>query len=66
LLVAVLGTPAPADVVDAFKDCWWMMVGAAFGAAVAFAMVGRLAPRQESLEQEVEEGIASMAPEVVA
>jgi EmrB/QacA subfamily drug resistance transporter len=66
LLVAVLGTPSPSEVVDAFDDAWWMMVAAAAGAALAFTLVGRLAPAGETLEQEIEDGIAAMAPELVA
>jgi hypothetical protein len=67
LLVAVLGTPSPADVVGSFDDAWWMMIIAAAGAAVSFAAVGPLVHQEESVIEEIEEGIASMAPaEVVA
>jgi hypothetical protein len=65
LLVAVLGTPSPAEVVDAFKDAWWMMVGAAALAALSFAAVGPLARAEETLAEEIEEGLGSLAPEVV-
>jgi MFS family permease len=65
LLVAVLGTPSPADVVDAFKDAWWMMIAAGAASALSFAAVGPLVHKEESVAQEIEEGIASMAPEVV-
>jgi EmrB/QacA subfamily drug resistance transporter len=66
LLVAVLGTPAPAEIVDAFKDVWWMMVGAGALSAVAFAAVGPLVHKEESVTEEIEEAIASMAPELAA
>src|SRR6185369_8810294 len=66
LLVALLGTPSPAEVVDAFDSAWWMMVAAAAGAALAFSLVGRLDAKEEPVEREIEEAIASMAPEVVA
>jgi EmrB/QacA subfamily drug resistance transporter len=66
LLVAVLGTPSPADVVDAFDGAWWMMVAAAFGSALAFTLVGRLTPEDESVGREIEEAVAAMAPEVAA
>ncbi|MCW2983386.1 MAG: major facilitator transporter, partial [Conexibacter sp.] len=65
LLVAVLGTPSPAEAVDAFKDAWWMMIVAAAGSAVSFAAVGPLVRREETVAEEIEEAIASMAPEVV-
>jgi EmrB/QacA subfamily drug resistance transporter len=66
LLVAVLGTPSPAEVVDAFQDGWWMMVGAAALAATSFLAVGPLArAADETLAEEVEEGLGSLAPEVV-
>ena len=66
LLVAVLGTPSPAEAVDAFKDAWWMMIVAAVAAAGSFAAVGPLVHKEESVVEEIEEGIASMAPEVAA
>jgi EmrB/QacA subfamily drug resistance transporter len=66
LLVAVLGTPSPAEVVDSFDDAWWMMVAAAAGAALAFTFVGRLAPAGESVEQEIEGAVAAMGPELAA
>jgi MFS family permease len=66
LLVAVLGTPSPAEVVDAFDDAWWMMVAAGAGAALAFTLVGRLDTKEESVEQEIEEAIAAMGPELAA
>jgi EmrB/QacA subfamily drug resistance transporter len=66
LLVAVIGTPAPGDVVDAFKNAWWIMVAAAFGSALTFSLVGRLATQDESVEQEIEAAAASMAPELAA
>src|SRR3954454_3987355 len=40
ILVAVLGTPSPADAVDRFADGWGVMVAAALGAALAFAAIG--------------------------
>jgi EmrB/QacA subfamily drug resistance transporter len=66
LLVAVLGTPSPADVVDSFDSAWWMMVVAAFGSAAAFTFVGALKAHEGSIEEEIEAAIASMAPEVAA
>jgi EmrB/QacA subfamily drug resistance transporter len=68
ILVAVVGTPSPADAVDAFRDAWWLMVAAAVGATIAFIAVGPLArPGVEPpLEQEIEAGVVSMAPEVAA
>ncbi|HWI73420.1 MAG TPA: MFS transporter [Baekduia sp.] len=65
LLVAVLGTPSPAEVVDAFKDAWWMMIAAAALSAASFVAVGPLVHKEESVAQEIEEAVASMAPEVV-
>jgi EmrB/QacA subfamily drug resistance transporter len=66
LLVAVLGTPSPADVVDTFDDAWWMMVAAAFASAAAFAFVGPLKGHEGSVGEEIEAAVASMAPEVAA
>jgi hypothetical protein len=67
VLVAVVGTPSPAEAVDAFQGAWWMMVAAAAGAAAAFVAVGPLAaPADASVEAEVEQAIAAMAPEVAA
>jgi EmrB/QacA subfamily drug resistance transporter len=65
LLVAVLGTPSPADVVDSFQDAWWMMIVAAALSAASFVAVGPLVRKEETVAEEIEEGIASMAPEVV-
>jgi EmrB/QacA subfamily drug resistance transporter len=66
LLVAVLGTPSPADVVATFDDAWWMMVAAAFASAAAFTFVGSLKAHEGSVEEEIEAAVASMAPEVAA
>jgi MFS family permease len=68
LLVAVIGTPSPADAIDAFRDAWWLMVAAAVGATIAFLAVGPLArPAAEpTLEDELEAGVVAMAPEVAA
>ena len=66
LLVAVLGTPSPAEVVDAFQNAWWLMIGAAAAAAVSFVAVGPLALPQKSAGQEIEDAVAAMAPEVAA
>jgi hypothetical protein len=66
LLVALLGTPSPVDLVDSFDSAWWMMVAAAFGSAVAFSLVGSLKTQAASVEQEIEAAVASMAPEVAA
>jgi len=66
LLVAVLGTPSPADVVDSFDNAWWMMVVAAFLSAVGFLFVGSLKAHEGSIEEELEAAVASMAPEVAA
>jgi hypothetical protein len=40
-LVAVLGTPSPAEALDRFADGWAVMVVAALAAAAAFAAIGR-------------------------
>ncbi len=66
LLVAVLGTPSPAEVVDTFDNAWWMMVAAAFASAAAFTLVGSLKAHEGSVEEELEAAVASMAPEVAA
>ncbi|HEX5923586.1 MAG TPA: DHA2 family efflux MFS transporter permease subunit [Baekduia sp.] len=66
LLVAVLGTPSPTDVVETFDDAWWMMVAAAFASAAAFTFVGSLKAHEGSVEEEIEAAVASMAPEVAA
>jgi hypothetical protein len=66
LLVAVLGTPSPAEVVDTFDNAWWMMVAAAFASAAAFTFVGSLRAHEGSVEEEIEAAVASMAPEVAA
>jgi nitrate/nitrite transporter NarK len=64
ILVAVVGTPSPAEAVDAFHDAWWLMVTAAVGAMIAFIAVGP--PARPEVEQEIEVGVASMAPELAA
>jgi EmrB/QacA subfamily drug resistance transporter len=67
LLVAVIGTPSPAEAVGAFENAWWMMVAAAAGAAAAFVAVGPpAAPAGADVEAEIEQAIAAMAPEVAA
>jgi uncharacterized membrane protein len=66
LLVAVLGTPSPAEVVDTFDNAWWMMVAAAFASAIAFTFVGSLKAHEGSVEEELEAAVASMAPEIAA
>jgi hypothetical protein len=66
LLVAVLGTPSPAEVVDTFDDAWWMMVAAAFGSAAAFSQVGSLRAHAGDVEEEIEAAVASMAPDLAA
>ncbi|HEV7494825.1 DHA2 family efflux MFS transporter permease subunit [Baekduia sp.] len=66
LLVAVLGTPSPANVVDTFDNAWWMMVAAAFASAAAFTLVGSLKAHKGNVEDELEAAVASMAPEVAA
>jgi EmrB/QacA subfamily drug resistance transporter len=67
LLVAVIGTPSPAEAVGAFENAWWMMVAAAAGAGAAFVAVGPLAaPAGADVEAEIEQAIAAMAPEVAA
>jgi EmrB/QacA subfamily drug resistance transporter len=66
LLVAVLGTPSPAEVVNTFDNAWWMMVAAAFASAAAFTFVGSLKAHEGSAEEELEAAVASMAPEVAA
>lgn len=65
VLVAVLGTPSGPGVVDAFQDAWWVMVGAASLSALSFLAVGALSRPAESLAEEIEEGLGSLAPEVV-
>jgi EmrB/QacA subfamily drug resistance transporter len=67
LLVAVLGTPSPAQAVDAFQDVWWIRILAGVAAAASFVAVGPLVHKEESVVEEIEEGLASLAPvEVVA
>jgi len=66
LVVAVLGTPSPSEVVDAFDSCWWLMVGAAAGSAVAFAAVGPLRVHGSDVEEEIEAAVASLGPELAA
>jgi MFS family permease len=66
LLVAVLGTPSPSEVVDTFDHAWWMMVAAAFASAAAFTFVGSLKAHEGNVEEELEAAVASMAPEVAA
>jgi hypothetical protein len=66
LLVAVLGTPSPADVVDSFDSAWWMMVAAAAGAVVSFSVIGPLRTHEVGVAEEIETAMASLAPEVVA
>jgi EmrB/QacA subfamily drug resistance transporter len=41
MLVAVLGTPSPAEAVDRFADGWTVMLAVALAAAAAFAAIGR-------------------------
>jgi hypothetical protein len=66
VLVAVLGTPSPADLPGSFDDAWTLMVAAAVGSIAAFAAVGPPARPQASVEAEIESAIASLAPEVAA
>ena len=66
LLVAVLGTPSPDEVVATFDDAWWMMIAAALASAAAFTFVGPLKAHEGNVEEEIEAAIASMAPEVAA
>jgi EmrB/QacA subfamily drug resistance transporter len=68
ILVALVGTPSPADAVDAFRDAWWLMVAAAAGATIAFLAVGPLArPAVEpTLEEELEAAAVAMAPEIAS
>jgi MFS family permease len=66
VLVAVLGTPSPADLAGSFDDAWTLMVAAAVGSIAAFAAVGPPARAQASVAAEIESAIASMAPEVAA
>ncbi len=66
LLVAVLGTPSPAEIVDVFDHAWGMMVAAAFASAAAFTFVGPLKAHEGSIEEELEAAVASMAPEIAA
>ena len=68
LVVAIVGTPSPADAVDAFRHAWWLMVAAGAGATVAFLAVGPLArPAVEpTLAEELEAAAVGMAPEVAS
>jgi hypothetical protein len=66
LLVAVLGTPSPSEVVDVFKDAWWMMAAAGAASAVSFALVGPLTRAPETVAEEIEEAIGSLGPEMAA
>lgn len=53
LLVAVLGTPDPADPIPAFKDAWWLLIGLMLAAAASSIAIGpvrqhnELAPTEE-------------------
>ena len=40
ILVAIIGTPSPADLINGFEGGWTFMVGAALAAAVALLSVG--------------------------
>ena len=42
LLVAVIGTPAPGHVVEAFRPVWRLEILAALGAGIAMLAVGPL------------------------
>ncbi|HET6505697.1 MAG TPA: DHA2 family efflux MFS transporter permease subunit [Baekduia sp.] len=68
LLVAVLGTPSPADVVATFQDAWWLMAGAAALASLSFVAVGppARATADEPLAEGREAGLGAPTPEVVA
>jgi len=45
VLVAVLGTPSPADAIDRFHHAWLLMVGAGIGSALGAAALGRVVVR---------------------
>lgn len=42
LLVAVLGTPDPADPMPAFRDSWWLIVGLMVGSAISALAIGKV------------------------
>ncbi len=51
LLVAVLGTPNPADPMPAFRNSWWLIVGLMLASAVAALSIGRVS-ETEVIEHE--------------
>jgi EmrB/QacA subfamily drug resistance transporter len=65
LLVAVLGTPDPADPMPAFKDAFWLIIALMVAASAASLAIGRVRQFVEAPAQ-VEELIpAPMTPEPV-
>jgi hypothetical protein len=64
--VAVLGTPSPAHAVDAFQDVGGIRILAGVAAAAYFVAVGPLVHEEESVVEEIEEGLASMSAVEVA
>lgn len=47
LLVAVLGTPDPADPMPAFRDSWWLIVGLMLASTVSALAIGRVTQHNE-------------------
>jgi MFS family permease len=59
ILVAIVGTPAPNQAVDAFQHGWEFVVGTAAAASLAMLATGSRAPRPEPAEEV--EALASAA-----
>lgn len=52
LLVAVLGTPDPANPMPAFRDSWWLIVGLMFGSAISAMGIGKVTQHEETAPTE--------------
>lgn len=48
LLVAVLGTPDPADPIPAFKDAWFLLIGLMLAAAATAVAIGPVRQHEEA------------------
>ncbi len=52
LLIAVLGTPDPANPMPALHDAWWLIVGLMLASAVSALAIGRVAQTSETAPTE--------------
>jgi EmrB/QacA subfamily drug resistance transporter len=52
LLVAVLGTPDPADPMPSFRDSWWLIVGLMLASAASALAIGKVRQRSEATPPE--------------